>query len=250
MSKGFWIASAAAIALGAPGIALAQPQHHAPPPTVLPDFPPDAEPGACYARIRGEGPAAEGPAVWTLKRGHGPEAVWSYSEPGSSAPHASGYRWVRVLCKDGMTPFQGAHAHAGGHTGTTGAGLEPLPPLAAPPPPPPHVVEVRPHGHGPHVADVRPDGPDQRVIVIRPRGHAHPGPQHEGPPPPHAMPFAHGPMVEPPPPGPHFSGPPPHIEMHPPMGPHHAGPPMPPPVQPRWFGDRYLHWAGKRPAVW
>ena len=267
MSKRFWVVSAAMVALAAPGAALAaSPQHHAPPPA-LPDFPPDAEPGACYARTRGEGPSApDGPGVWTLKRGHGPEAVWSYSEP-AAGPHASasGYRWVRVLCKDGMTPYGGpGHAHAGPATGTTGAGLAPPPPMAAPPPPPPHVVEVRPHGSD-RMIEVRPHRTPHAGQHAAPHGgrHAQPrvverpphAPPHHGAhaAPHHAIPFAHAPM-EGPPPAVHFftpAHPPMHPPMHGPMGPHYGGPPTPPPPMvspPRWFGDRYLHWAGKRPA--
>ena len=125
MSKRFWVASALAVAFATPAAALAPPSG----PAALPDFPPDAEPGACYARMRADGAAgpAGGPGVWTLKRGYGPEAVWSYSEPAPGAHPATaggGYRWVRVLCEDGRTPFAPeAHARRGPYTGTTGAGL-------------------------------------------------------------------------------------------------------------------------------
>ena len=210
MSKRFLIVFAAAAAMAGPALA-------SPPPSgalaALPDFPPDAEPGACYARMRTDrqsgAPAEQG--VWTLKRGHGPEAVWSYSEPGAPRDTpASGYHWVRVLCEDGRTPFVSDGRLAGGPgTGTTGVGLEPPPPpMAAPPPPPP-------------------------------------------PPPPPGV-FAEPPVM------PH----PPMVMAHPPHGgpglvpPFMAPPPWavaqaPPPVSPpRWFGDRFLHWAGKRPAVW
>ena len=243
MSKRFWVLSAAAVALSAPGAALAAPQGHAaptPPGAALPDFPPDAEPGACYARMRddGPGPAAAAPGVWTLKRGHGPEAVWSYSEPGPGARAPSwtgGYRWVRVLCEDGRTPFIGdAQAHRGPATGTTGAGLAPPPPPVTAPPP---MLE------GPPADQVPPPPPPVPPLGAEPRfGHGAPHrPFHHAPPPHGAGPFPVGPFAHPflPPTGP--------------MGPHFAGPPVPPPAPvspPRWFGDRFLHWAGKAPPVW
>ncbi|HEX8568648.1 MAG TPA: hypothetical protein VF699_01815 [Caulobacteraceae bacterium] len=238
MSKRFWVLSAAAVVLGLPCAALAQPQ--GPEAPALPDFPPDAEPGACYARVRGDGPAApvSGPGVWTLKRGHGPEAVWSYSEPGATAqPGASadGYRWVRVLCGDGQTPFGGeTYAHRGPATGTTGAGLEPPAPLVIPPPPPVHVPPPPPVVEPP-----LPEGPHHAPFH-------HPLPPHEGGPMHQA-----GPMHGPGPQGPHVFL----FERHHAEGAgaqFHGPPPPPPPLAspPRWFGDRYLHWAGKRPPAW
>ena len=224
MSKRFWAASAAVVAFGVPAVAFAA----APPsgPGALPDFPADAEPGASYARLRTDGSSGpeRAPGVWTLKRGHGPEAVWSYSEPGPGHPATSGpgYRWVRVLCEDGRTAFAPeAHAHRGPPSGTTGAGLEPPPPPFAAPPPPPHMAHP-------------PAPPPPPPLMVEPEFADEPAPPF------HAPPWAHGPS-----PGAEFPGP------H--MGPHFAGPPMPPPpppVRPRWFGDRYLHWAGKAAPGW
>jgi hypothetical protein len=57
-------------------------------------------------------------------------------------------------------------------------------------------------------------------------------------------------------PGPHHGGPGPQPFFVPAPGPHghlfHVAPPLPPqPIaRPRWFGDRYLNWAGKAPPVW
>ena len=229
MSKRFWAVSAALALLGTAGGALAA----APQPQALPDFPPDAEPGACYARIRDGGPGDAGPGkgVWTLKRGHGPEAVWSYSEPGPAprpGASADGYRWVRVLCEDGRTPFTGeAFAHGGPATGTTGAGLAPLPPLASPPPPAPPPPPSPPL-------------PRHEPPAAHPH---HAAPFHHPLPPVHAAPPARRPEVFFfPAPGP--VGPEPQFGAFP--------PPPPPPLAspPRWFGDRYLHWAGKRAPVW
>ena len=130
--KTFLVATAAVLL--APAAALANPGRAAP----LPDFPPDARPGECWARaplgeLAGEAAAPAGQSVWTLKRGHGPEAVWRFDvrpAPGGGAaaePRFDGpYQWVQVACHPGDVAARAAapmgphhampgHGHGRGH---------------------------------------------------------------------------------------------------------------------------------------
>ena len=282
----------------------------------LPDFPQHAQPGECWTRTPVAGaplaahpgpPAGSGQAVWTLKRGHGPEAVWRYSERSSSGPQlmprgAGGYDWVRVDCNApgpgfrpqiaevppaplmapppappivqgaagahegphgfGHTPGDGHahwqhHAQAHGPGGAYAHAAPPPAPLPAPLPVPPPAYGARDEHEGPHGYGHAPgDGHAHWQHHGQAHGseyrHGQPGAYAHGAP--HPLPPQQGlPVFGPPPPpfGPY--GPP---MAHHPMGPgpfmgHHGHLPphpvaAPPPAQPRWFGDRYLSWAGKR----
>jgi hypothetical protein len=271
----------------------------------LPDFPQHAQPGECWTRtpIAGApmsahpGPPAGGQAVWTLKRGHGPEAVWRYSERSGAGPQlmprgAGGYDWVRVECDGprpgfrpqiaeapraplpaappaygagehegphgfGHSPSDGHahwqhHAQAHGPGGAYAHGAPGPAPLPAPPPAygaaddheGPHGFGHSPadgHSHAQHHAQAHGSEYRHGQGYARGYGAPHPLPHHQGmsvfgpPPPPfgpHAGPMGHHPMG----PGPSAA----HGHLPPPPV---AAPPLSPP---RWFGDRYLSWAGKR----
>ena len=241
--------AAMAAALLAPAAALANAPAQAP----LPDFPPDARPGECWARAPiGElaGAPADAPAqqVWTLKRGHGPEAVWRFDvrpapdrgvalEPGSDGP----YQWVRVACHPGEAMAEARPPH----------GAHPMP--AGP---------RHPEGMRHHEGMQHHEGMSHHEGMKHHEGMEH-GRRAEAGAPPHAM---HGPRPQarafvfhrrlPPPPGfdappPGFDGPPPGFDGPPPG---FQGPPPPmafaapqpyPEQPPRWFGDRFLTWSGK-----
>jgi hypothetical protein len=223
-------------------------------PMLLPDFPAEARPGECWTRVpagsgASMGAAPAGQPVWTLKRGHGPEAVWQFDRRPTDGRMAGGfdgpYTWVRVACSAGDR----AYAEA--------------PPAMLPvPPAPPMVHAPAPHGHpgAMHQAPMHHGQADGMQHGQMQQGHMHQGHMHHD----HMRhghthdehvrrgeaqqgPRQHGPMMH----GPMMHGP-----MHqPPHGPY-AGAPMPPmmepayappPSPPRWFGDRMLTWAGKTP---
>jgi len=255
MSKTYVAASVAVAALLAPAAALALntppapyrtgPGPHAPAPAgsgqlaagplLLPDFPAEAKPGECWTRVP-VGPGGQvgappaGQPVWTLKRGYGPEAVWRFDRRPMDGALARGfagpYEWVRVACSPGDAILA----------------------EAPPPPPAPPAPPQAPAPHGPMQHRQMHGGP----MMQAPQ---HPGPMVHGAPPPqgpmmhgpmHHGPLAHAPMA----PQAHFAPPP----MQPPHHGPYAGGPMPPPVEPaylpppappRWFGDRFLTWAGK-----
>lgn len=223
MLQRLFIATIAAGGLAATAAA-AHPGHHghgeAAPVAALPDFPSYARPGECWARVPAGGAVHAAPrsqSVWTLQKGAGPGAVWSYSERPAPGMTAGGVDldWARVDCA-GRRPFGMAHA-------APPPPIPPLPPLmdhrpaprppvefAPPPPAYPPMHEMRPpmqHGSmghpNPH-ADHRAMGRPDRY-----------SPRHDMAPPP---------FFDPPPPPPQFT---------------------PRPVAPRWFGDRMLTWSGK-----
>ena len=255
------LVSAAAAVLGAPGHGPTPPPPPPPPPpamAALPDFPSEARPGECWTRALAGPPGAPpmdvGQPVWTLKRGHGPEAVWRFerrpAEMAGPARFQGPYEWVRVAC--------------GPHDGKKYADGPPPPP---PPPPPPGldspVMDAPPPHHGPmphpqpqpgHGAMAH-HGPMGHAAPHHAMPHAQPMPpmgHHPMPHPPmppmahHPMPPGHGPMMRPMP-GMHPMPHPPGFAAAPP--PFHGpfAPPAyaPPPQPPRWFGDRFLTWSGK-----
>ena len=289
MFKTFAAASVAVAALLAPAAALAfnaptapyrvGPGPHgpamAPPamaaaPLLLPDFPAEARPGECWTRVPAGsgapmGVAPAGQPVWTLKRGHGPEAVWQFDRrPGDGAMgrgFEGPYEWVRVAC----SPADRAFAEA-----------PPAPPMPPVPPEPPMVHAPAPHGHagamhqgpmqhgpmqhGPGHQGGMPHGQMQHGEMHREmhERHMQQGQMQHGHTQQHGYAQQHGHMQH----GPMMHGPmhqPPHGGMAMgPLAPHgaYAGAPMPPmmepayappPSPPRWFGDRMLTWAGKTP---
>jgi len=239
-----FVIAAAAAALALPAAAVA----HAPntQAQLLPDFPPNAQPGECWARAPlGAAPAPQaGQSVWTLKRGHGPEAVWGYSEranpggPAAAARAAGGYQWTRVEC-DGSRPAYGGLAHAAPAAPMTHSAPPPYAGMQAGPAPRPHMGM---QAHGPMPQGHPPVGFEHHQRGVQHHGYA-------------------GAMAPRPPHGPPDMPPPPPMFGHPmPMAPF-AGPPMPPPpgfapppypqamAQPSapWFGGRFLTWPGKSP---
>jgi len=191
------------------GAALSATAAAAQPRAALPDFPTDAQPGRCYARLPVGGPAPAGPGgqrVWTVEKGAGPTAVWRFDQ--RPAPGAAGFvgglDWAEVDCATGqpLGPVRAAGA-----------------PLAPPPPPATSYAEGPP--------------PPPMAPPVRPPPAPFPG----------SGPFAQGPAFGPPPPPPGpLMGPPPGFGA-----PSFAFPPAyhAPPPPPRWFGDRYLTWPGK-----
>ena len=237
MSKRLLAAAAAAASLvGTAAAASSHPGGRGP---ALPDFPQDAQPGACYARIPAGGSvgvhAGAGPAVWTVRRGAGPTAVWEYSHggaPGVAAASGS-LAWAQVDCGSGQPIRSAAYAQ-----------VELTPPPSPSPPPPLQ------HDLGPY-ADTAPPaaGPTRRVFRIQRLPGGHPSPEHASPPPQQDLgPYADaGPMgALQPPPMPGFDA------GRAPFGPAPLPPrfeprsPGPPPAAP-WFGGRMLSWPGKTP---
>ena len=248
------LAASAAFAL-LPLTAQAQVGPQVGPAAALPDFPQHAQPGECWTRTPVAGaplaahpgpPAGNGQAVWTLKRGHGPEAVWRYSERSSSGLQlmprgAGGYNWVRVDCNGPGPGFRPQMAQI------------PPAPLMAPPSAAPIVqgaagAHEGPHGFGHSPADghahwqhhAQAHGPGGA------RAHAHAAPT----PAPLPVPPAYGARDEHE--GPHGYGHAPgdghahwqhHAQAHGPGGAHaHAAPPLAPlPVPPPAYGARDEH---------
>jgi hypothetical protein len=225
MIKRLFIATIAAGGLAA-STAAAHPGHHghAAPATALPDFPSYARPGECWARVPAGGAASPGQSVWTLRKGAGPGAVWSYSErpaPGATTQGAD-LEWAQVDCA-GRRSF--GMAHAG--------------------PPPPSMPPMLPGAH--HHAAPLPPAPPPPIEFVPP---AHPplhgmghGMQHG--PAPDLGPYADGPGMG----RPDRYGPGRDVGSHAPP-PFFDRPPAPPQftrraVAPRWFGDRRLTWSGK-----
>ena len=236
--------------------------------------------GGCYARLPGGGPAPMGAGgVWTLERGTGPGAIWRFQEgPGSRGP---GPGWAAVDCVTGAP--EGGSMHAGRHAPPMGPLVQgPPPPVMVPSEPLRErraiIIRPAPHGHAQPLPPMAEAPAPRHPPIVRhgprvapPMAH-HPLPPtvehgpHQAPPPPmahHAPPPAFPPMTGP---APHHVMPPMahHAPPHgfPPMahGPMHAAPmpepafaapppfppqPVPAAAPPRWFGDRYLTWAGK-----
>ena len=198
----------------------------------LPDFPPDAAPGACYARVPAE-PATRGdPAVWIIERGAGPTAVWRHQR-GAGSTASGPLSWAEVDCATGRV----------GPGPLAAAPPPPLPPLAPPsmhPPLPPVHADAGPppfEGAGPYsdrpeplaeAPPMPPPGPMPRHGAFA-RGFG-PGPE-MGPPMPRVFRFE----LRRPEGGPPLMAPPPGFAPHPP-----AAPPAAP-----WFGGRMLTWPGK-----
>ncbi len=230
------------IAAAASGLAATEAAAQAAP---LPDFPAQARPGECWARVPAgpvQSSASGAQAVWTLQRGTGPTAIWSLSErPVPAVPTAGAVLdWAQVDCVTGR-PLQLAYAAPSLGPAPRAAPLPPPGPYAQaepgfPPPPPPPGPGFEPgprSGPGP--------GPQ-----FGPPAYSGRGPYAQGGfPPPHR--FGEQPLGEQP-----FEQQP--FGAQPPFPAPHAGPPSPygyPAVaQPRrpvapWFGGRYLTWPGK-----
>lgn len=215
----------------------------------LPDFPPHARPGECWARVpagHASVPHKTGSqSVWTLERGAGPGAVWSRSERpvqgGGRAGHAGPWTWAQVDC-DGRPGRQEPH----------GPGLVMRPPPL--PPEPPHSAHAGAPALHPGARDHDAVGPHPRRFEHHghaPEPNAHGGDMHAH----DGEPHAHGREAHPHHGGPHLPPPPAHYgaphspPMTAPFGPMH-----PPHFAPRrlerqpvapWFGGRYLTWPGK-----
>ena len=223
-------------------------------PGALPDFPAYAQPGECYARVPlggGQPLVSDGQRVWTIERGTGPGAVWRFDQrPVTGTTGAAGLDWARVDCNTGAPLGGMAQAAPPPPPLAAAPPARPLPHPAPPPPevyaegpPPPPLSQplpqplVRPMP-GPFAHGPMPHG----VMPHQPPHHAMPAPV---PAPPAIMvpitapfgPFANGPS----PLAPHVFAPPPMFQPAPQPYAHAL-----PPVGPRWFGDRYLTWAGKR----
>lgn len=240
---------AAALA-GAALFATAANAQRAPQSAPLPDFPQAAQPGACYARVPlGQAPTAGGgQRVWTVEKGAGPTAVWRFDQrpvTGTTGAGAgAGLDWALVDCATGRSL---------GPVARVEPDLAPTPPAdayaKAPPPtlPQPRPIPV-PFAQAPRVEEPMFQGPMAHGPMAQ-------GPMRHGPMP-HG-PMLHGPMHRP---APHHAWPP-HGGPHPGFpsmahaGSQFASPfPFPPRPQayaeargaPRWFGDRFLTWSGKR----
>lgn len=211
----------------------------------LPDFPAYAQPGECYARIPaggGQPLVSDGQRVWTIERGTGPGAVWRFDQrPVTGTTGAAGLDWARVDCRTGA-PLPGMAAAPP----PMAQAAPPAPPPAqayaeAPPPPPPVQAPLPqplvrpmpgPYAHGPMPHGVMPHQPPHHAMPAP----MPPGPQMGRPPAPFGL-YAMGPQ---PPMTPHVSAPPPMFQPAPQP---YAYPHL---ELPRFFGDRYLTWAGKR----
>ena len=219
----------------------------------LPDFPRDAQPGGCYARLPAGGMApgrsGAGPAVWILRRGTGATAVWSYSHGGEVAHDAAAgpLQWVQVDCGNGR-PIAEAHALT--------VAPPPLPPLAdmrrpghahgsghaGPPPPPPPPMMPPPTALGEDLGPYADPSPALHALpppadLQGPDPRFGPGPSNLAPPMaggPYALGAAPGRVIR--------------FHMRRPAGPTPppsiAFAPAPAPVAP-WFGGRMLSWPGK-----
>lgn len=220
MFKRLLIAAAASgLAAGAAAASPQAPSRAAP----LPDFPRDARAGECWARLpvgSPARPASGSQAVWTLQRGAGPGAIWSYSEkPGSPGPLAVGpLDWSRVDCISGE-PLRLAE----------GPPPPSLPVYAEAPPPPHPAPALARHPIAP------PAPPAFEPLPFSGQG-PYAGGAFHAPPPHHGLgPMPHG----------HPHHPPLHVHPHPHPHPHgHSGVALRQPVAP-WFGGRMLNWPGK-----